>query len=106
MDLIYEYIFFRFLTIYNSPENRSFLLFDSLIKLKAFWDAIVGIRRIWNDRRDIQKARKATTSQFGSDMTWSIGKLIFRATDSRPIPSALILKDGSASGQAGNTDGS
>ena len=39
-------------------------------------------------------------------MTWSIGKLIFRATDSRPIPSALILKDGSASGQAGNTDGS
>jgi len=79
---------------------------DSLIKLKAFWDAIVGIRRIWNDRRDIQKARKATTSQFGSDMTWSIGKLIFRATDSRPIPSALILKDGSDSGQVGNTDGS
>ena len=79
---------------------------DSLIKLKAFWDAIVGIPRIWSDRRVIQKARKATTSQFGSAMTWSIGKLIFRATDSRPVPSAFILKDGSDSGQVGGTDGS
>ena len=79
---------------------------DSLIKLKAFWDAIVGIPRIWSDRRVIQKARKATTSQFGSGMTWSIGKLIFRATDSSPVPSAFILKDGSDSGQVGGTDGS
>ena len=79
---------------------------DSLIKLEAFWDAIVGIPRIWSDRRVIQKARKATTSQFGSGMTWSIGKLIFRATDSRPVPSAFILKDGSDSGQVGGTDGS
>ena len=79
---------------------------DTFTKLRAFYDAFRGLFRIWNDRKLIQKARKSSVIQFSSDMTWSIGKLILRATDSRPVPCENCGKEEPASFQAGGIDDS
>ena len=79
---------------------------DTSTKLKAFFDAFRRLFRIWNDRKVIQKARKSSVLQFGSDMTWSIGKLILRSSDCRPISPEKFSKEPSAPFQAGGLDGS
>ena len=79
---------------------------DTSTKLKAFFDAFRRLLRIWNDRKVIQKARKSSVLQFGSDMTWSIGKLILRSSDCRPISPEKFSKEPSAPFQAGGLDGS
>ena len=79
---------------------------DTSTKFKAFFDAFRRLFRIWNDRKVIQKARTSTVSQFGSDMTWSIGKLILRSTDGRSIPPQKFCKEPDAPFQAGGLDGS
>ena len=79
---------------------------DTSTKLKAFFDAFRRLLRIWNDRKVIQKARKSSVLQFGSDMTWSIGKLILRSSDCRPISPEKFSKEPGAPFQAGGLDGS
>jgi GT2 family glycosyltransferase len=79
---------------------------DTSTKLKAFFDAFRRLFRIWNDRKVIQKARKSTVLQFGSDMTWSVGKLILRSSDCRPISPEKFSKEPGTPFQAGGLDGS
>ena len=79
---------------------------DTSTKLKAFFDAFRKVFKIWNDRKVIQKARKSTVMQFGSEMTWSFGKLILRSTDGRPIPPEKFSKETGFPFQAGGLDGS
>jgi len=83
----------------------SILAGDTSTKLKAFFDAFRKVFKIWNDRKVIQKARKSTVMQFGSEMTWSIGKLILRSTDGRPISPGKVNKEPGFPSQAGGLDG-
>ena len=83
----------------------SILAGDTSTKLKALIDAFRRLFWIWNDRKIIQKARKSTVLQFGSDMTWSIGKLILRSTDGRPISPGKVNKEPGFPSQAGGLDG-
>tara|TARA_Y100000588_G_scaffold395043_1_gene519348 strand:- start:4065 stop:5114 length:1050 start_codon:yes stop_codon:yes gene_type:complete len=59
---------------------------DSAVRFKAFSDAVLALPSVWRQRRVIQKARTISAFQFGSAMTWSVGKLVLRARDVRPIP--------------------
>ena len=79
---------------------------DTFTKLKASYDAFRRLVRIWNDRKVIQETRKSTVLEFGSDMTWSIGKLILRSSDCRPISPEKFNKEPRAPFKAGGLDGS
>jgi N-acetylglucosaminyl-diphospho-decaprenol L-rhamnosyltransferase len=58
---------------------------DFGVRFKALCDAVTKLPEIWCQRRLIQKSRKISFIQFSSAMTWSIGKLLMRASDGKSI---------------------
>jgi N-acetylglucosaminyl-diphospho-decaprenol L-rhamnosyltransferase len=53
---------------------------------RAMADAAAALPRVWAERRLIQSRRRVGSRQVARMMTWSVGKLILRARDARPLP--------------------
>ncbi len=64
---------------------------DFKICVTALLDAICNLPEIWRQRRSIQLCRKISAIQFAQSMTWSIGKLLMRSSDSRSIPESVRI---------------
>jgi GT2 family glycosyltransferase len=52
---------------------------------RAIIDALRDLPRVLRERREIQATRKVGTLDAARFMTWSLGKLILRARDARPL---------------------
>jgi GT2 family glycosyltransferase len=65
---------------------------DFGVRFKALCDAFIKLPEIWCQRRQIQSGRKISLIQFSSAMTWSIGKLLMRASDGKSISNHLSCR--------------
>jgi GT2 family glycosyltransferase len=92
-NLVWTYIknmpgilFWGFLPIHLALNFITVIYFilrgQGRIILRAKWDAIKGIPRMWRKRRDIQKNRKASTGE------------IWRALDKRFLPGVTQIRQG------------
>lgn len=69
---------------------------DLRVRMRAISDALRALPRIARERAEIQSRRKVGTMDVARFMTWSIGKLLLRARDARPItgPSDSLRRGG------------
>ena len=54
-------------------------------RFRGFVDAARGLRAVMDDRRRIQTNRRTGAFALARAMTWSVGKLLLRARDARPL---------------------
>ncbi|MBM86217.1 MAG: glycosyl transferase [Rhodospirillaceae bacterium] len=67
---------------------------DFELRVRALRDALSVMPQIWLERRNLQNHREIAVMAFARALTWSVGKLILRARDPRPIsPIALSNRD-------------
>jgi N-acetylglucosaminyl-diphospho-decaprenol L-rhamnosyltransferase len=58
-------------------------------RARAIVDALAGMPRVLEERREIQAHRKVNVLGVARMMTWSMGKLLLRARDPRGVPVAM-----------------
>ena len=64
------------------------------VRMRALRDAFSVLPEIWLERRNLHDQRAIAAVTFARALTWSVGKLILRARDPRPIsPAALANRD-------------
>jgi N-acetylglucosaminyl-diphospho-decaprenol L-rhamnosyltransferase len=55
-------------------------------RTRAIIDALAGLPWVLRERRDIQTRRRISVMRVARILTWSVGKLVLRARDARPLP--------------------
>jgi N-acetylglucosaminyl-diphospho-decaprenol L-rhamnosyltransferase len=61
-------------------------------RARAVVDALIALPRVLRERRDIQTQRRIGVFTVARLMTWSVGKLMLRARDARPLPATPLIE--------------
>jgi len=67
---------------------------DFPARIRALYHGLGRLGAVWRERRQIQNARRIGTKAFAGMLSWSVGKLILRARDQRPISQAAYRMEG------------
>lgn len=62
-------------------------------RIRAIIDASAGLPWVLRERRDIQARRRISVMSVARLLTWSVGKLMLRARDARPLPVRSDIED-------------